>query len=452
MNKKQTRKKHEGRSFDLQRREVLKLGAFGGIGAAASISAPVFALNNVRNSEVNKAEESNAHLFTEHDDFPLKVAADYKPFHPKDFAFSQFQRKGIHVLPTPLEGNENQPGFTTIDNALDNAAWDLEFRLEGYHGGANFNTGLYNWENPVNPKQHQFSSKAEAANAIKRAARMFGADLVGITHRDERWDYSTFYNSSTDEELSWDNYPFKPKTVIVMALEQEYEGIAAAPSSVTDAVVGERYAHMVFTAYGVSAFLRQLGYNAIASGNDTGLSVPYAIAAGLGEASRMGLVVTYNYGPRVRLMKVYTDLEFVEYDKAKTFGVRHFCERCMRCADACPAKAISTKPLPTLYPSEEERAPTQAVGVEKWWNDGMKCLEYWEESTSSCGTCITSCPYNKPDFWHHRTIEKLNALMPGPLHTFMREMDIWFGFGDSFDEEAVHRFWDPKGRKYDGRS
>jgi len=435
--------------LDMKRRDFLKLGALGGVGAAATLAAPGVALANTGKTET---EESNAHLFTEHDEFPVKVSPDFKPFHAKNMSLSQMVLKGATSMPllTPAEGDENRPGFTAIDNALDEATWDLQHRTEGHHGF--FNTGFYNWDNKVKPKRHKFKSKAEASNAIKRAARLFGADLVGITHWDPRWDYETHYNAITRQEVPWSEYPFKPKTVIVMALEMDYEGMAAAPSSITDAAVGERYAHMAYTAYGVSAFIRQLGYNAIASGNDTGLSVPYAIAAGIGEGSRMGMVVTYNYGPRVRLMKVYTELDFVEYDKPKTFGVRHFCERCKRCADACPSKAISQKTYPSLYPTEEEKAPTQFVGVEKWWFDGMKCLQYWIDSQSSCGTCITSCPYNKPDFWHHRTIEKLNSLMPGPLHSFMREMDIWFGFGDSFDEAAVGRFWDPEGRKYDGRS
>jgi hypothetical protein len=31
--------------------------------------------------------------------------------------------------------------------------------------------------------------------------------------------------------------------------------------------------------------------------------------------------------------------------------------------------------------------------------------------------------------------------MPGPAHAFMREMDIAFGYGTTFDQENVKRFW-----------
>ena len=58
--------------------------------------------------------------------------------------------------------------------------------------------------------------------------------------------------------------------------------------------------------------------------------------------------------------------------------------------------------------------------------------------------------FNKPDFWHHRLVDSITAAMPGPVHTFMREMDIAFGYGNVDDEKAVDKFFDPKGKNYDG--
>ena len=65
--------------------------------------------------------------------------------------------------------------------------------------------------------------------------------------------------------------------------------------------------------------------------------------------------------------------------------------------------------------------------------------------------CITSCPYNKPDFWHHAFTDSLNVIMPGPAHAFMREMDKAFGYGTTFDQENVKRFW-KSGRNMRGGS
>ncbi|CAM3736767.1 reductive dehalogenase [Parendozoicomonas haliclonae] len=431
----------------INRRGLLKLGAFGGLASAATALASTAPAKAMATGAAS-TEESNAHLFTEHDDFPYVVANDYERYHQERTAFSYFHKNQLWVYPNP---DMTKPGFTMEDIALSIGAWDLNDRLNSYSSNSGYDLGLYNWNNPVAPEKHQFASKEHAANVIKRAARHYGASLVGITHQDDRWDYASFFDGVKNETKTWADFPFKPKTVIALAIESDYEGMATTPSLVADAVTAEGYARMSYVAYALSSFLRNLGYNAVASGNDLGMSVPYAIAAGIGDSSRMGLLVTYNYGPRVRLMKVYTDLEFVEYDKPKTFGVREFCERCKRCADACPSKAISQEDKMSLYPHEGHDASTNNVGVEKWWTDSKKCLQYWNDSNTNCGTCITACPYNKPDFWQHRMIEKMNSLMPGPLHTFMREMDIWFGFGDTFDEKAVARFWDPKGRKYDGR-
>ena len=67
-----------------------------------------------------------------------------------------------------------------------------------------------------------------------------------------------------------------------------------------------------------------------------------------------------------------------------------------------------------------------------------------------CINCISTCPYNKPDFWHHRLVDGITAAMPGAVHTFMREMDIGFGYGNVDDEAAVDKFYDSEDKNYDG--
>jgi len=86
-------------------------------------------------------------------------------------------------------------------------------------------------------------------------------------------------------------------------------------------------------------FIRGLGYKAIPCGNDTALSIPLAIDAGLGELGRNGLLITPEFGPRVRLSKVFTDLSLVP-DEPIEFGVVEFCEKCETCARYCPSQAI----------------------------------------------------------------------------------------------------------------
>jgi ferredoxin len=63
-----------------------------------------------------------------------------------------------------------------------------------------------------------------------------------------------------------------------------------------------------------------------------------AIAAGLGDLGENGLVLTPEFGSKVRFTAVITDAELV-YDRIYT-GDR-LCARCGKCAKACPVNAIS---------------------------------------------------------------------------------------------------------------
>ena len=77
----------------------------------------------------------------------------------------------------------------------------------------------------------------------------------------------------------------------------------------------------------------------------------------------------------------------------------------------------------------------------KFHNDAKKCAKFWIDNDGSCGNCICTCPYNKPDFWHHRLVDAQNVIAPGPVHSFMREMDILFGYGKVSDPDRVKKFW-----------
>ena len=96
---------------------------------------------------------------------------------------------------------------------------------------------------------------------------------------------------------------------------------------------------MAFTASSLAEFIHNFGYTPIPDGNDMSLSIPLAIDTGLGQLGRNGLLITPEYGPRVRLCKVFTDPP-LEPDSPIDFGVNDFCRRCRLCADACEVDAI----------------------------------------------------------------------------------------------------------------
>jgi epoxyqueuosine reductase len=316
-------------------------------------------------------------------------------------------------------------GYRKLDYAFRNAASNLEWGF-GF-GNARSNSGLYAWEG-VAAKMKRFvetgeqvkESPAEMNRIIKRVAWFLGADLVGICRVNPNWVYSYEFNVLTQEHYPI-NLPEDSHNAIVMAVAMDYEAIRSSPTGVAGAATGLGYSKMAFVANLMAAFLRGLGYRAIPSGNDTTLSIPLAMAAGLGEGSRMGLLITEKYGPRVRLCKVFTDLP-LQYDSYHDFGAIEFCKTCKKCATHCPSQAI-----PYGDTTTEGHNISNQSGVLKWYVDAEKCFAFWGKNRMDCVNCIRVCPFNKPVGILHdaiRTVIKKTTSL-NPLFT---RMDSLLGY------------------------
>lgn len=458
-------KKETEEAADVSRRNFLKLGLAGGA-AAAAVGVGGYAVHRMEG--------------VPHDKFPLAIRDDFKPIdqrnqinvfanskklnekhpernrsfnaqlkkdHPEGFKKFHFHESKANFMAGPYQ---DKPGYTQLERALAVAGFSSARQQLGGGGMEAPNQGVSTWKQEMlADNKYQFNTPEDASLAIKSAARVFGALRCGIAKRDRRWDYQPMYAVASERELSWErDFPFEPKTVIVIMVEMDYVAMSAAPSWITDATTGNGYANAIKIAGQLTLFLRQLGYQAVASMNDVGINAPYAIAAGLGEGARNGQIITPEYGPRIRMSKVYTDFDAVEYDKPRTFGVASFCLNCKRCANACPSKAITLNDQswePT-YSSDPDYIWHASRGVFKFHNDAKKCFKFWIDNDGACANCICSCPYNKPAFWHHRMIDAMNVLSPGPVHAFMREMDIVFGYGTVSNPADVRTFW-KSGRK-----
>lgn len=288
---------------------------------------------------------------------------------------------------------KNDVGYRKIDYAFRNAAWNLEYGFA--LGCSRSNFGLYAWEG-IPSKIRRFvetgvqirESPEVMSRIIKKAARFLGADLVGICRFHPNWVYSHEFNLLTMEHFPIE-IPEGCKNTIVMAMGMDYETIRSSPTGVAGAATGLGYSKMAFVANLMATFIRGIGYRAIPCGNDTALSVPLAMAAGLGEGSRMGLLVTEKYGPRVRLCKVFTDLP-LKHDSFLPLGVAEFCKTCKKCANNCPSRAIPDGDMMTVGPNISSHS-----GVLKWYVDGEKCFSFWAKNQMDCINCIRACPFNK---------------------------------------------------------
>jgi reductive dehalogenase len=326
-------------------------------------------------------------------------------------------------------------GYRKLDYAFRNAAWNLEWGHA--FGNSRGNFGLYSWD-AVAAKIKRFveagekveASPEEMSRIIKKASYFFGADLVGICRIHPNWIYSHEMNMLTREHYPIE-LPENAQNAIVMAVEMDYETICSSPSGVAGAATGLGYSKMAFVANLVATFIRGLGYLAIPSGNDTALSIPLAMAAGLGEGSRMGLLITEKYGPRVRLCKVFTNLPLA-YNAYHTFGVIEFCKTCKKCASHCPSQAI-----PFGDRTTEGHNMSNQSGILKWYVDAEKCFAFWGKNRMDCVNCIRVCPFNKPLGILHdgirAVIKKTTSL--NPLFT---RMDSLLGYDRTLP--AKH-FW-----------
>ena len=185
------------------------------------------------------------------------------------------------------------------------------------------------------PQYHDEDTQ-QISNQIKTITKFYGASLVGITKLDHQWVYSHTRNGDPI------NIPSSIEYAIVFAIEMDDTGIATSPALPSAMATGNGYSRMAFTQACLAEFIRNLGYQAIPSGNDTALSVPLAVDAGLGQFSRMGLLITPEFGPRVRLAKVLTDMPLIpdKLDVGFNQSVIRFCKTCKKCAKYFPSQSI----------------------------------------------------------------------------------------------------------------
>ncbi|MFW6056720.1 MAG: 4Fe-4S dicluster domain-containing protein [Chloroflexota bacterium] len=215
-----------------------------------------------------------------------------------------------------------------------------------------------------------------ASRLVKEVTRFYGAALVGITAMKD-YHYYTHRSSgdSVDQRFEY---------AIVFAVVMDRQMVNRAPHHETLLATCNGYVDAAFVGARLSAYIKSLGY-------DTSLNtmakydaplVPLAEHAGIGQSGRCNFIVTKDYGNRIRLGAVLTNLPLL-VDELVDFGLKEFCGLCGKCAGNCPGDAIShDKPA-----SINERLV--------WAHDEVKCMQKWLEFGTDCGICIASCPFTQ---------------------------------------------------------
>lgn len=296
----------------------------------------------------------------------------------------------------------NIPGRTVADYAVNFGGNTVNLIL-GEYGFPN--SHFLRWNPLFVPEpltQRPAETDPEKLTAlVKNSSLLYGADLVGITRLDEKWVYSEdlfkpFLIREGEKPAETEDafiIPESVKTAIVLAVAMNTEMIGTSPEVAAGTAVNFGYSRMGIAAVSLAECIRALGYTAIPCMNDTALSVPLAIDAGLGEIGRHGLLITPEFGSNVRLCKVLTDMPLV-YDKPISLGISDFCEQCLLCAVHCPVNAITKGNR-----SFEGVCQNNNPGVKKWHVRSSDCLRFWQQNGVDCASCIAVCPFTYGYEW-----------------------------------------------------
>ncbi len=256
-----------------------------------------------------------------------------------------------------------------------------------------------------------------ASTRVKGYTLNIGANLVGICEINPLWIYSQrgeIFNEN------WDDWGQKieltHKYAVVFATEMAFDLVGTAPHSPTTIASMGNYARGAFIATQLAAFISNLGYSATANHlrHYDALLVPLAVDAGLGETGRLGYLMTKDYGPRVRLGAVTTDLPLTP-DKPVDIGAVDFCKICKKCAHCCPSNSIS------LEDQEEVN------GTLRWKLNAETCFDYWGKVGTDCNICMRVCPWSHASTLPHQLIRALITRNHFSRNLFNQMDDIFYG-------------------------
>ena len=260
-------------------------------------------------------------------------------------------------------------------------------------------------------------SPQAASKRLKGYTLNIGAKLVGITEINPLWLYS---NRGEIFRENWEDWgkaiDVHHKYAVVFATEMAFELVGTAPHTPTTIASMSNYAEDAFIATQLAAYIANLGYSTTANHlrhYDT-LLVPLAVDAGLGEVGRLGYLMTKDYGPRIRLSGVTTDLPLVA-DHPVDIGVEDFCKICKKCANCCPSNSI---------PLDDQ---TEVNGTLRWKLNAETCFDYWGKVGTDCNICMRVCPWSHANSFPHKIIRAIITRNRHSRKLFSRMDDIFYG-------------------------
>ncbi|NBJ14618.1 MAG: reductive dehalogenase [Dehalobacter sp. 4CP] len=299
-------------------------------------------------------------------------------------------------------------------------------------------------DGPPSPEKLPIPDPEQMSVHIKDLAYYLRADEVGIGKMPELAYYSHKMNppliaivaGAVPKGVPISETPFTERMpyVITVAVEQHLETYMA--STGYDGIANTQsfrcYHATANIAVIIAGYIRALGYHARAHhfGNYGAVMAPCLIAAGMGELTRTGDCVAHpRMGFRNKVAAITTDLPLVP-DKPIDFGMLDFCRVCRKCAENCPAQAISFDTDPVEY-----------NGYLRWNSDFKKCAQFrtGNDEGNCCGRCIKVCPWNsKESSWFHEAGIWVGSRGKTSA-SLLKAVDDMFGYGTETVEK--YKWW-----------
>jgi epoxyqueuosine reductase QueG len=226
----------------------------------------------------------------------------------------------------------------------------------------------------------------ELKDAVLERCKEMEIPLVGIANV-ERWEDPPFRPWMPEEFYPQSIFP-EARSVIVIGLPITLPVLESSPSIHYRELYNTVNALLDQYTYRLSNFLNDRGHPSIFVPRDGYGSIKVllenpiaffshrhaALLSGLGSFGISNMILTPEYGPRVRFGSIFTAAELPPDPLIE----KQLCIRCMRCVDMCPSKALSRQDYPD--------------GL----TDRMACAGYsarlFERYISPCGICIKVCP------------------------------------------------------------
>jgi epoxyqueuosine reductase len=231
---------------------------------------------------------------------------------------------------------------------------------------------------------------------LRARCKELGIGMMGVAPV-ERWDAPPFEPWIPEEFRPKAIFP-EARSVVVIGLPVTLPVLETSPSIHYHQLYKTVNEILDQSTYWISNFLNERGHASLFIPRDGYGHIQLmkerplaffshrhaAYLAGLGTFGLNNMVLTKEYGPRVRFGSVFTSA-VLPGDPVMS---EQLCTRCLRCVEICPVKALGDEDYPRGITNKSACA--------------SRAIELASKFASPCGFCIKVCPIGEDRKLYHR--------------------------------------------------